>query len=57
MKDTFLDLLQAPTDLERGPDGRIFTKTEQTRMCGNSVPPVMAEALVSANVPELAVVA
>ena len=34
-----------------------MTKTEQTRMCGNSVPPVMAEALVSANVPELAVVA
>jgi DNA (cytosine-5)-methyltransferase 1 len=44
-------------EIERGPDGRTFTKTEQTRMCGNSVPPVMAEALVSANVPELAVVA
>lgn len=44
-------------EIETGPGGRCFTKTEQTRMCGNSVPPVMAEALVSANVPELAVVA
>ncbi|MEX5599123.1 DNA cytosine methyltransferase [Pseudophaeobacter sp. C1-32P7] len=29
--------------------GRILTKTEQTRMCGNSVPPVMAAALIRAN--------
>lgn len=56
MKDTILDLLDAPTELKRGPDGRLFTKTEQTRMCGNSVPPVMAQSLVSANVPVLAVV-
>lgn len=34
--------------------GRTLTKTEQTRMCGNSVPPVMAKALVEANVPHLA---
>ena len=33
--------------------GRILTKTEQTRMCGNSVPPVMAEALARANVTHL----
>lgn len=33
---------------------RQFTKTEQTRMCGNSVPPVMAEALVAANAAHLA---
>ncbi|GLO71419.1 hypothetical protein MACH17_29360 [Phaeobacter inhibens] len=32
---------------------RIMTKTEQTRMCGNSVPPVMAEALASANAAHL----
>lgn len=30
-----------------------FTKTEQVRMCGNSVCPPMAAALVLANVPEL----
>ncbi|UWR40220.1 DNA cytosine methyltransferase [Phaeobacter inhibens] len=34
---------------------RIMTKTEQTRMCGNSVPPVMAEVLASANAAHLAV--
>lgn len=28
---------------------RALTKTEQTRMCGNSVPPVMAAALIRAN--------
>lgn len=31
-------------------NGRPLTKTAQVRMCGNSVPPVMAEALVRANV-------
>jgi DNA (cytosine-5)-methyltransferase 1 len=41
-------------EITTGPDGRRFTKTEQTRMCGNSVPPVMARALAAANVPELA---
>ena len=35
--------------IDRGADGRLLTKTEQTRMCGNSVPPDLAEALVSAN--------
>jgi DNA (cytosine-5)-methyltransferase 1 len=31
-------------------DGAPLTKTAQVRMCGNSVPPVMSEALVRANV-------
>ncbi len=35
--------------IDFGPDGRAFTKTEQTRMCGNSVPPDMAEVLAAAN--------
>ncbi len=39
--------------IEHGPDGRAFTKTEQTRMCGNSVPPDLAEALCRANVGHL----
>lgn len=34
--------------------GRTLTKTEQTRMCGNSVPPVMASALIRANCQHLA---
>jgi DNA (cytosine-5)-methyltransferase 1 len=33
-------------------DGAPLTKTAQVRMCGNSVPPVMSEALVRANVVE-----
>ncbi len=33
-------------------DGSKLTKTAQVRMCGNSVPPVMSEALVRANVVE-----
>lgn len=33
---------------------RPLTSTEQTRMCGNSVPPVMAEALATANASHLA---
>jgi DNA (cytosine-5)-methyltransferase 1 len=36
-------------EIESGPDGRSFTKTEQTRMCGNSVAPQVAAALVRAN--------
>jgi DNA (cytosine-5)-methyltransferase 1 len=32
--------------------GKPLTKTAQVRMCGNSVPPVMSEALVRANVVE-----
>jgi DNA (cytosine-5)-methyltransferase 1 len=35
--------------IDVGPDGRVFTKTEQTRMCGNSVPPDLSEALCRAN--------
>lgn len=31
-------------------EGKPLTKTSQVRMCGNSVPPVVAEALVRANV-------
>lgn len=34
--------------------GEALTKTAQVRMCGNSVPPQLVEALVSANLPELA---
>lgn len=35
--------------IDLAPDGRAMTKTEQTRMCGNSVCPPLAEALVRAN--------
>ena len=41
--------------IETGADGRPMTKTEQTRMCGNSVSPVVARALVAANAAHLAV--
>ncbi len=34
-------------------NGKPLTKTAQVRMCGNSVSPVIAEALVRANFPEL----
>ncbi|MAI35040.1 MAG: DNA (cytosine-5-)-methyltransferase [Rhodopirellula sp.] len=40
--------------IEQSYTGRYFTKTEQTRMCGNSVPPDLAEALCRANVPHMA---
>ncbi|MCV2870667.1 DNA cytosine methyltransferase [Defluviimonas sp. WL0002] len=40
--------------IEAGADGRALTKTEQTRMCGNSVCPPLAEALVRANCAHLA---
>ena len=36
--------------IDQDVDGRNFTQAEQIRMCGNSVPPVMSEALVRANV-------
>lgn len=39
--------------IERGADGRIFTKTEMVRMVGNSVSPQVAAAIVAANCPEL----
>jgi DNA (cytosine-5)-methyltransferase 1 len=35
--------------IEHGADGRRFTKTAQVRMCGNSVCPPVAQALVAAN--------
>lgn len=40
--------------INTGADGRPMTKTEQTRMCGNSVSPVVAKALVQANAAHLA---
>lgn len=40
--------------IDRGADGRALTKTEQTRMCGNSVCPPLAEALARANCGHLA---
>lgn len=39
--------------IDRGADGRRFTKTEMVRMVGNSVPPVEAAAIVRANAPDL----
>jgi DNA (cytosine-5)-methyltransferase 1 len=33
-----------------GPTGKRITKTDQIRMCGNSVPPQLAEAFIRANV-------
>jgi DNA (cytosine-5)-methyltransferase 1 len=38
--------------IDRGADGRVLTKTAQNRMCGNSVCPPMAAALVAANYAE-----
>lgn len=35
--------------IERGADGRALTKTAQVRLCGNSVCPPIARALVAAN--------
>lgn len=37
--------------ITHGADGRVLTSTEQIRMCGNSVCPPLAEALVRANLP------
>lgn len=42
-------------EIDTRPDGRPFTKTERTRMCGNSVCPPLARALAEANCPQLAV--
>lgn len=41
--------------IDRGHDGRVFSKSAQVRMCGNSVDPVMATAFLAANAPWLAV--
>ena len=38
-------------------NGKALTQTAQIRLCGNSVSPVMSEALVRANVTRLAAVA
>jgi DNA (cytosine-5)-methyltransferase 1 len=38
--------------IDVGPDGEALSKTAQMRMCGNSVPPVMARVLVAANYAE-----
>lgn len=40
--------------IDRGHDGRKFTKSQQVFMCGNSVSKHPAMALIRANVPELA---
>ena len=37
--------------IDRGADGRALTKTAQVRMCGNSVCPPLARAIVAANWP------
>jgi DNA (cytosine-5)-methyltransferase 1 len=39
--------------IDRGADGRVFTKTAQVHMCGNSVCPPVAAAIYLANQPEL----
>lgn len=41
--------------IERGHDGRRFSNSAQVRMCGNSVNPLMATALLAANAPWLVV--
>ncbi|GAA5784896.1 DNA cytosine methyltransferase [Chitiniphilus shinanonensis] len=41
--------------IERGHDGRVFSKSDQVRMCGNSVSPPPATAFIRTNLPELAV--
>ncbi|QNM96415.1 DNA cytosine methyltransferase [Chitinimonas koreensis] len=41
--------------IDVGHDGRRFTKSAQVRMCGNSVSPYPAMALIRANVPALSV--
>jgi DNA (cytosine-5)-methyltransferase 1 len=39
--------------IDHGADGRALTKTAQVRMCGNSVCPPLAHAIVAANYAEL----
>jgi DNA (cytosine-5)-methyltransferase 1 len=39
--------------LDRGPDGKAITKTDQVRLIGNSVCPDVAEALIRANAADL----
>lgn len=40
--------------IDRRPDGSALTKTAQIKMCGNSVPPPLAEAIVAANCADMA---
>ena len=39
--------------IDRGADGKKLTSTDQVRMCGNSVCPPLARAMVAANAPDL----
>jgi DNA (cytosine-5)-methyltransferase 1 len=41
--------------IDRDADGNKITKTSQVARCGNAVPPVFAEALVRANLPEMCI--
>lgn len=41
--------------IDRGCDGNRFSKALQVSMCGNAVPPLFAEHLVRANLPELCI--
>ena len=41
--------------IDRGHDGRVFSKSTQVRMVGNSVNPMMAVGFLRANAPWLAV--
>lgn len=43
--------------IDQGADGRRLTKTAQTRLCGNSVPPPVARAIIEANLGTLEAVA
>ena len=35
--------------IDRGHDGRVFSKSTQVRMCGNAVPPPLGRAVIGAN--------
>lgn len=35
--------------IDRGHDGRVFSKATQVRMCGNAVPPPLGKAVIAAN--------
>lgn len=41
-----------PDIIDRGADGRLLSKEAQVRMCGNSVCPPLARAIVAANYAE-----
>lgn len=41
--------------IDRGADDKPLTKTDQVHMCGNSVCPPVAEALIRANIPDMIV--